>query len=41
MCKFREQYFRDESIVLEENDFKNFWHKSVKNITIYNPLILK
>ncbi|MBS5306635.1 hypothetical protein PMY73_12540 [Clostridium tertium] len=32
--KFIEQYFKGESIVLEEANLKNFWYESMKNITI-------
>lgn len=34
MSKFDEEYFNDSSIVLEEKDLKNFWHESMKNITL-------
>lgn len=32
--KFIEQYFKGESIVLEESNLKSFWYESMKNITI-------
>ena len=34
MSKFNEEHFNDGSIGLEEKHLKNFWHESIKNITL-------